>query len=76
MSDKILELLSEEDCKLHEEFTRCQNMEEICELQNKWNLLNESHGNNVLPHYDMTLEEFDKKYNLSSHEEVWKNILR
>ena len=76
MSDKMLELMSEKGRKLHEEFTRCQNMDEICELQKKWNLLNESHKNNELPHYDMTLEEFDKKYKLSSHEEVWKNILK
>ena len=76
MSDKILELLSEDGRRLHKEFTQCQNMEEICELQKRWGILNESRKNNVLPHYDMTLEEFDKKYKLSSHEEVWEKIFK
>lgn len=44
-------------------------------LEKKWSKLNESQENNVIPHYDMTLEELDKKYGLVSHEEVWKNVL-
>ena len=50
-------------------------MEEICELENKWSKLNESRENNKLPHYNMTLDEFDKKFKLLSHEEVWKRVL-
>ena len=73
MKDKSLELMTEEGLKLYEEFTRCQNMEEIDELEKRWDKLNESRENNTIPHYDMTLEEFDKKYKLKSHEEVWKN---
>ena len=74
MEDKSLELLTEEGRKFYEEFTQCQNMKEINKLEKKWNKLNESHENNTIPHYDMTLEEFDKKYKLKSHEEVWGNI--
>lgn len=75
MKDKSLELMTEEQLKFHEEFTCCQNMEEIYELEKRWAKLNESRENNTIPHYDMTLEEFDEKYKLKSHEEVWKNIL-
>lgn len=74
MEDKMLELLSEEGRKFHEEFTRCQTMEEIDELKERWDRLNESRNDKTSPHYDMTLEEFDKKYNLSSHEEVWERM--
>ena len=74
MEDKILELLTEEERKLHDEFTRCETMEEIEELEKKWNKLNESQENKAIPHYDMTLEELDKKYGLVSHEEVWKKM--
>lgn len=73
MKDKSLELMTEDELKFHEEFTRCQNMEEIYELEKQWEKLNESRKNNTIPHYDMTLEEFDKKYKLKSHEEVWEN---
>ena len=76
MKDKSLELMTEEQLKFHEEFTRCQNMEEIYELKKRWEKLNESRENNTIPHYDMTLEEFDKKYKLKSHEEVWGDVLK
>lgn len=76
MRDRILELLSEEGRKLHEEFTQCLNMEEICELQKKWNILNESRKNNTLPHYDMTLEEFRAKYHTTSYEDIMKKIYK
>ena len=65
--------MTEEGLKLYEEFTRCQTMEEIDELEKRWNKLNESRENKI-PHYDMTLEEFDEKYKLKSHEEVWKKL--
>ncbi len=75
MEDKSLELLTEEGRRFYDEFTRCETMEEIEELGKKWSKLNESQENNVIPHYDMTLEELDEKYGLVSHEEVWKNVL-
>ena len=75
MEDKSLELLTEEGRRFYDEFTRCETMDEIEELGKKWSKLNESQENNVIPHYDMTLEELDKKYGLVSHEEVWKNVL-
>ena len=74
MEDKILELLSEEGRKLHEEFTRCQTMEDFDELEKRWNKLNESSGNNTIPHYDMTLEEFRAKYHTTSYEEMKKRM--
>ena len=75
MEDKSLELLTEEERKLHEEFTQCQNIQEIEELEKKWNKLNESRENIIIPNYDMTLEEFCRKYGLVSHEEVWKGFI-
>jgi len=74
MEDKSLELLTENERKLHEEFTQCQNMQEIEELEKRWNKLNESRNNNI-PNYDMTLEEFCRKYGLVTHEEVWNGFL-
>ena len=50
MKDKSLELMTEEELKFHEEFTRCQNMEEIYELEKRWAKLNESRENNTIPH--------------------------
>lgn len=75
MEDKSLELLTEDGRKLYEEFKACQNMDEIYALMEKQNKLNESCENNDIPHYDMTLEELCKKYNLVSHEEVWKGFI-
>ncbi len=74
MEDKILELLTEEERKLHDEFTRCETMEEIEELERKWNKLNESQENKTIPRYDMTLEEFRAKYNTTSYEEMKKKM--
>ena len=71
MKDKSLELMTEEELKFHEEFTRCQTMEEIFELEKRWNKLNESRENTI-PHYDMTLEELCKRYNLVLFEDVIK----
>ncbi|MBR5550816.1 MAG: hypothetical protein IKV83_02720 [Muribaculaceae bacterium] len=72
MKDKSLELMTEEGLKLYEEFTRCQNIEEIDELEKRWDKLNESRENNTIPHYDMTLEELCKRYNLVLFEDVMK----
>ena len=70
MEDKSLELLTEEERRFHEEFTRCQNMEEIEELEKRLKSLNESRGDAELPHFDMTVDEFCKKYGLVSIEEI------
>jgi len=72
MEDKSLELLSEEGRKFHEEFTQCQSMEEIEELEKRWNKLNESRENNEIPHLDMTYEEFLIKYHCVDAEEMRK----
>ena len=72
MKDKSFELFSDEELRFHEEFTHCQTMEEIDELEKRWTKLNESRENKSIPHYYMTLEELDKKYKLKSHEEVWE----
>ena len=74
MKDKSLELMTEEELKFHEEFTCCQNMEEIYELKKRWEKLNESRENKI-PHYDMTLEEFRAKYHTTSHEEMKKRMI-
>ena len=74
MKDKSLELMTEEQLKFHEEFTCCQNMEEIYELKKRWEKLNESRKNNTIPHYDMTLEEFRAKYHTTSYEEMKKRM--
>lgn len=70
MSSKSIEMLTEEQRKLHEEFTRCQNWEEVEEFLKKVETLNESQKNNEIPYYDMTVEEYCKKYNLKTLDEV------
>lgn len=74
MEDKSLELLSEEGHKFHDEFTRCQNIEEIYELEKRWKKLNESRGEQPIPHYNMTFDEFCKKYNATPYEEMEKRM--
>lgn len=74
MKDKSLELMTEEELKFHEEFTRCQTMEEVYKLEKRWSKLNESRENNTIPYYDMTLEEFRIKYHTTSHEEMRKKL--
>ena len=74
MEDKSLELLTEEGRKFYEEFTQCQSMEEIEELEKRWNKLNESCENNEIPHLDMTLEEFDAKYKLATLEDIQRKM--
>lgn len=71
MEDKSFELFTEEELKLHEEFTRCQNWEEVQAFLKKVEKLNESSENNDIPYYDMTTEEFCKKYGLVTHEEIF-----
>lgn len=74
MEDKSLELLTEEERKLHEEFTQCQNWGEVQEFLKKVKRLNESRENNEIPRLDMTLEEFRKKYHTVSYEEVMEKL--
>ena len=72
MEDKSLELLTPEGRRFYEEWSRCETMEEIEELEKRWAEYYASREPEEIPHYDMTLEELDKKYGLVSHEEVWK----
>ena len=74
MEDKSLELLTEEQRKLHEEFTQCQNWEEVEEFLKKVEKLKESRGNEEIPHLDMTLEEFDAKYKLATLEDIQRKM--
>ena len=74
MEDKSLELLTEEQRKLHEEFTQCQNWDEVQEFLKKVKKLNESRKNNEIPHLDMTLEEFRAKYHTVSYEDVKRKM--
>ena len=52
--------LTEEQRKLHEEFTQCQNWDEVEAFLKKVEKLKESRENNEIPHLDMTSEEFCK----------------
>lgn len=70
MEDKTLELMTEGQRKLHEEFTQCQNWDELEALYKKMEKLNESCNDNGIPRVDMTAEEFCKKYGLVSIEEI------
>lgn len=70
MRDELLELMTEGQRKLHEEFTKCQNWGEVEEFLKKVEKLNESRENNEIPHLDMTLEEFRAKYHTKPLEEV------
>ena len=74
MEDKSLELLTEEERKFHEEFTQCQSMEDIEELEKRWNKLRETRGEEEIPHLDMTLEEFDAKYKLATLEDIQRKM--
>ena len=69
-----MELLTEEQRKLHEEFTQCQNWEEVEEFLKKVEKLKESRGNEEIPHLDMTLEEFDAKYKLATLEDIQRKM--
>ena len=57
--ESTLDFLTEEQRKLHEEFTQCQNWDEVEAFLKKVEKLKESRENNEIPHLDMTLEEFD-----------------
>ena len=70
MVDKILEILTEEERKLHEEFVNCKDRKEVEEFLKKVEKLDESKENDEIPYYDMTIEEYCKKYNLVSLEEI------
>lgn len=59
--ESTLDLLTEEQRKLHEEFTQCQNWDEVEAFLKKVEKLNESRENNEIPRVDMTAEEFCKK---------------
>lgn len=72
MNNKSIKLLTEKQRKLHEEFTRCENWEEVQEFLKKVETLNESQENNEIPYYDMSAEEYCKKYNLKTLDEVMK----
>lgn len=74
MEDKSLELLTEEERKLHDEFTRCQNWEEVEAFLKKVEKLNESREPQPIPHYNMTFDEFCKKYNATPYEEMEKRM--
>ena len=74
MEDKSLELLTEEERKLHEEFTLCQNWDEVETFLKKVEKLNESRDNNTIPHLDMTLEEFRAKYHTVSYEDMKRKM--
>jgi len=74
MEDKSLELLTEEERKLHEEFEQCKSLEEVEAFIKKVEKLNESCENNEIPHYDMTLEEFDAKYKLATLEDIQRKM--
>lgn len=60
MEDESLELMTEEQRKLHEKFTQCQNWEEAEIFLKKVEKLKESRENEDIPHYDMTYDEFFK----------------
>ena len=72
MDDRILEILTEEERKLHEEFVNCKDWGEVEEFLKKVEKLNESQANNEIPYYDMTTEEYCKRYNFVTLEDAMK----
>jgi hypothetical protein len=74
MNNKSIKLLTEKQRKLHEEFTRCQNWEEVQEFLKKVETLNESIENNEIPYYDMTIEEYRQKFKTTSYEDMKKKM--
>ena len=72
--ENTLGFLTEGQRKLHEEFTQCQNWEELEALYEKVKKQNESGENNEIPHLDMTLEEFRTKLHTVSYEDVKRKM--
>lgn len=72
MKDNFLELLTEEERELHEEFMRCETQEDIDAFFEKVEKYNESRKNKEIPYYDMTTEEYCKKYNCVTLEDAMK----
>ena len=72
--ESTLDFLTEKQRKLHEEFTQCQNWDEVEAFLKKVEKLKESCENNEIPHLDMTLEEFDAKYKLATLEEIQRKM--
>ena len=68
--EHFLQSLTEEQRKLHEEFMRCETQKDIDAFFEKVEKYNESRTNKEIPYYDMTIEEYCKKYNLVSLEEI------
>lgn len=72
MEDENVYFVSEEARKFHEEFLRCETIEEIMELAKREQKRNETRCNLDIPHLDMTYEEFLEKYNCVDSEEIRK----
>ena len=72
--ESTLDLMTEEQRKFHEEFTQCQNWEELEALFEREEKLKESRKNDEIPHLDMTLEEFRAKYHTVSYEDVKRKM--
>ena len=74
MADKILEILTEEERKLHEEFVNCKDWAEVEEFLKKVENLDKSKEDDEIPYYDMTIEEYRKKFHTTSYEEMKKRM--
>ena len=72
--EHFLQSLTEEERKLHEEFMRCETQEDIDAFFEKVEKYNESRKNQEIPYYDMTIEEYRKKFHTTSYEEMKKRM--
>lgn len=69
MDDKILELLSEEQLKIHNRLCNCTTMQELRQVVLDASKLNESTDPQPLE-IGMSIEEFKKKYDLVDIEDL------
>lgn len=72
MQDENISFISEEARKFHEEFSQCETMEDIMRLEERERKLNEAREAAVIPHLDMTYEEFLEKYHCIDSDELMK----
>lgn len=64
MEDKSLQLLTDEQLKVHRRLEQCTTIEELREIEEELNLLNEKVEPFQEEDIDMSIEEFKEKYGL------------
>lgn len=64
----IDETLEEDKIELNIKLAKCQNYNDFRELSEWWS---DRHPH-IIPHYDISLEEFERRFGFVSYEDIWK----